>query len=41
VLGIAGLSLATCPRASLVSAPTPDPFRRPLQVPPPLPRSGR
>ena len=28
VLGIAGLTLATCPRAALVDAPPPDPFRR-------------
>ncbi|HWH27942.1 MAG TPA: hypothetical protein VNU26_03095 [Mycobacteriales bacterium] len=41
VLGVAGLSLATCPRASLASAPVPDPFRRSLTVPPPAPRSGR
>jgi hypothetical protein len=27
VLGVAGLSLATCPRADLVDAPVPDPFR--------------
>ena len=40
VLGIAGLSLATCPRADLVSAPKPDPFRRPLTVPPLHPRRG-
>ncbi len=41
VLRVAGLSLATCPRADLVAAPLPDPFRRRLVVPPPLPRSGR
>ena len=41
VLGVAGLTLASCPRAQLASAPVPDPFRRPLAVPPPLPRSGR
>jgi hypothetical protein len=27
VLGIVGLSLRTCPRADLVDAPVPDPFR--------------
>lgn len=27
VLGVVGLSLATCPRADLVDAPVPDPFR--------------
>ena len=27
VLAVAGLTLASCPRASLVSAPLPDPFR--------------
>ena len=27
VLGVAGLSLDTCPRADLVDAPVPDPFR--------------
>ena len=40
VLAIAGLSLATCPRADLVSAPVPDPFRRSLSPLPPSPRSG-
>ena len=33
VLGIAGLTLATCPRADLASAPRPDPFKRPLTAP--------
>ena len=33
LLGHVGLSLATCPRADLVDAPVPDPFRR--SVPPP------
>ena len=28
VLGVAGLTLATCPRAELAPAPLPDPFRR-------------
>jgi hypothetical protein len=28
VLTVAGLTLATCPRADLVAAPVPDPFRR-------------
>jgi hypothetical protein len=41
VLGIAGLSLDSCPRAALTAAPAPDPFRRPLTVPSPVPRSGR
>lgn len=41
VLAVAGLSLATCPRADLVSAPVPDPFRSRLQPLPPSPRSGR
>jgi hypothetical protein len=27
VLGVAGLTLASCPRAQLVAAPPPDPFR--------------
>ena len=36
VLGVAGLSLATCPRADLVDAPVPDPFRS-ARVP--LPRT--
>ncbi len=40
VLAVAGLSLATCPRADLASAPLPDPFKR-LQPPAPAPRSGR
>jgi hypothetical protein len=30
VLAVAGLTLATCPRADLVAAPAPDPFRRKL-----------
>ena len=30
VLGVVGLTLATCPRAELVAAPAPDPFRRKL-----------
>ena len=29
VLAVAGLTLATCPRAELMPAPMPDPFRRP------------
>lgn len=29
-LQFAGLTLATCPRTSLVAPPTPDPFRRPV-----------
>jgi hypothetical protein len=41
VLRVAGLSLATCPRADLTAAPVPDPFRRGLSGPPPIPRSGR
>jgi hypothetical protein len=40
VLAVAGLTLATCPRADLVAAPAPDPFRRGLSAPPPVPRSG-
>ena len=36
---IAGLSLATCPRAELVAAPAPDPFRRKL-VESRAPRAG-
>ena len=40
VLRVAGLSLATCPRADLPAAPVPDPFRR-APVLPPAPRSGR
>jgi hypothetical protein len=28
VLGVAGLTLASCPRADLAPAPLPDPFRR-------------
>ena len=28
VLGVAGLTLASCPRASLAAAPAPDPFKR-------------
>ena len=36
LLGVAGLSLATCPRAELVDAPVPDPFRRGL-IPRPSP----
>jgi hypothetical protein len=35
VLAVAGLSLASCPRADLVAAPTPDPFRRSAATPPP------
>jgi hypothetical protein len=38
VLAVAGLTLATCPRAELAAAPTPDPFRRP--TPAPVPRAG-
>jgi hypothetical protein len=30
VLGVAGLTLASCPRADLAPAPLPDPFRRPF-----------
>jgi hypothetical protein len=30
VLAVAGLTLATCPRANLADAPKPDPFRRRL-----------
>jgi hypothetical protein len=41
VLGVAGLSLATCPRADLADAPLPDPFRRGLSGPARLPRSSR
>ena len=41
VLAVAGLTLATCPRAHLMHAPVPDPFRTPLVVPPPVPRAGR
>lgn len=41
VLSVAGLTLDSCPRADLVAAPTPDPFRRGLSAPPPVPRSGR
>jgi hypothetical protein len=29
VLAVAGLTLASCPRADLAPAPVPDPFRRP------------
>ena len=29
VLAVAGLTLASCPRAELMPAPLPDPFRRP------------
>ena len=36
LLAVAGLSLETCPRADLVDAPVPDPFRRGL-VPRPSP----
>lgn len=36
LLSVAGLSLETCPRADLVDAPVPDPFRRGL-VPRPSP----
>lgn len=36
VLRVANLTLASCPRANLLDAPRPDPFRRQL----PLPRSG-
>ena len=31
VLQVVGLTLASCPRADLVAAPAPDPFRRGLQ----------
>ena len=41
VLSVAGHTLDSCPRADLVAAPTPDPFRRGLSAPPPVPRSGR
>ena len=39
LLGVAGLSLDTCPRADLVDAPVPDPFRRGL-IPRPSPPTG-
>ena len=35
VFAVAGLTLASCPRADLAAAPVPDPFRRP-----PRPRSA-
>ncbi len=35
VLGIVGLTLASCPRADLVDAPVPDPFRRFVPAPSP------
>jgi hypothetical protein len=36
LLACVGLTLASCPRAALVDAPAPDPFRRAV----PLPRAG-
>jgi len=37
LFAVAGLSLATCPRAHLAAAPVPDPFRRAF---PPSPRAS-
>ena len=34
VLQVADLTLASCPRAQLLAAPVPDPFRRPLTIHP-------
>lgn len=39
VLRPVGLTLATCPRAHLVDAPVPDPFRR-SRIPDPSPPTG-
>ena len=32
VLSVADLTLASCPRAQLLAAPAPDPFKRPLRA---------